>query len=210
MSQGMCHLCHLVIIDYQINADAPRGLSSISFDSKDQWGPHWGGSALTCTVFFSFKHNKAGLVLAAASCLCSYCPVPLQPTHFLLLLCLVPPCPLPIYFLLPLTFHSSRACLLSEDRLLHGSPPHVQCDQYKGQGPCTRTPSLTKREGLKAGETVWLWHVPVRACLRGCVQAHVHVCRHNMCVPAWGCSIKNVTFQNLWINGVVIFAGWNE
>lgn len=82
------------------------------------------------------------------------------------------PCPLPIYFLLPLTFHSSHACLLSEDRPLHGSPPHVQCDQYKGQGPCTRTPSLTKREGLEARGSARPSHVPAcarfgeRACAR--------------------------------------------
>lgn len=125
-------------------------------------GRCWGGSALTSAMFDSFTHNKAGLALAAAISLCSYVPLPLQRTQFLMLARLVPVCPLPIYFLLPLTFHSLHACLLSEDRPSRWSPPHVQCDQYKGQGPCTQNPTLTKREGLKAAETVW-W-VPAHVC----------------------------------------------
>lgn len=121
---------------------------------------------LTSAVFYSFKHNESGLAPAAAACLRSCCRVSLQPrlTFCCFALPCPRPCPLPIYFLLPLTFHSSHACLLSEDRPLLGSPPHVQCDQYKGQGPCTRTPSLTKREGLKARGSAWPSHVP--ACAR--------------------------------------------
>lgn len=109
-------------------------------------------------------HTIKLLALAAAVALCSYCPVPLQLTQFLLWFRLVPVCPLPIYFLPPLTFHSRHTCLLSEDRTLHGSPPHVQCDQYKGQGPCTQTPPMTKREGLMAGETMWWGQVHVCVC----------------------------------------------
>lgn len=60
---------------------------------------------------------------------------------------------------------------------LRGSPPHVQCDQYKGQGPCTQTPPLTKREGLKAGETAWWVKVRVCACLWVCVYSTC-VCIH--------------------------------
>lgn len=105
-----------------------------------------------------------------------------RPLGFCCSLRLVPVCPLPIYFLLPLTFHSPHTCLLSEDRPLCGSPPHVQCDQYKGQGPCTQTPPLTKREGLKAGETAWWVQVRVRACLWVCLHAHVLVCLQHMCV----------------------------
>lgn len=101
---------------------------------------------------------------------------------FLLLPRFIPQCPLPIYFLLPLTFHSSHTCLLSEDRPLHGSPSHVQCDQYKGQGPCTRTPPLTKREGLKAGETVWWVPVHCHTCLWVCVHTDVLGFWHHMCI----------------------------
>lgn len=66
---------------------------------------------------------------------------------------------------------------------LRGSPPHVQCDQYKGQGPCTQTPPLTKREGLKAGETAWWVKVRVCACLWVCVYSTC-VCVY-MCICAW-------------------------
>lgn len=127
---------------------------------------------LTSAVFYSFKLNKTRLAPTVPACLCSCCPVTLWP---LLTFCCfaVPcpqPCPLPIYFLLPLTFHSSHACPLSEDRPLLGSPPHVQCDQYKGQGPCTRTPLLTKREGLKARGSAW----PLR--VRRLLRLGNHVC----------------------------------
>lgn len=161
------HLRHLVFTDDQINADASRGLSSISFDferplrSPLRWKCFW---PQPCTIHLNTM--KIGLAPAAAACLRSCCPVTLQPrlTFCCFALPCPQPCPLPIYFLLPLTFHSSHACLLSEDRPLLGSPPHVQCDQYKGQGPCTRTPSLTKREGLKARGSAWPLHVP--ACAR--------------------------------------------
>lgn len=46
---------------------------------------------LTSAVFYSSKHNETGLALAAATCLCSCCPVTLQPRSLsVVLLCLVP------------------------------------------------------------------------------------------------------------------------
>lgn len=158
------HLCHLVFTDDQINTDASHGQFHLIRETAEV--PTEVEVLLTSAVFYSFKHNETGLAPAAAACLRSCCPVTLQPRHTFCCFALPcpQPCPLPIYFLLPLTFHSSHACLLSEDRPLLGSPPHVQCDQYKGQGPCTRTPSLTKREGLKARGSAWPLHVP--ACAR--------------------------------------------
>lgn len=138
---------------------------------------------LTSAVFHSFKHNETQLALAVAACPCLRCPVTLR-SQFTFCCFALPcpqPCPLPIYFLLPLTFHSSHACPRSEDRPLLKSPPHVQCDQYKGQGPCTRTPSLTKREGLKARGSARPSHVPC-LCTFGQVRvhAHVHVCQRKL------------------------------
>lgn len=69
------------------------------------------------------------------------------------------------------------------DRPLHGSPPHVQCDQYKGQGPCTQTPPLTKREGLKAGETEV--GASTCSCMFVCMLMSLCVCRACLRASAW-------------------------
>lgn len=134
------------------------------FATADWWGLCCGTSVLTSTMLESFIHNKIGLNWLLPMFCVHIFPNPLQPTRVFSLPCLVPLCPLSIFLLLPLTFHSPHICLLSEDRPLCGSPPHVQSDQYKGQGPWTGTPPLTKREGLKAEEPQRWMQVRVRAC----------------------------------------------
>lgn len=177
--RGTCHLCHLVIVDYQINADASLGLSSISFDSEKisevatavevLWPPqcliHLHTTTLDWPRLLScpLVHNLLCLWNLSVFCCCL--------ALSLWILCQSICCShWPFILLMHVSPQRTGPCM--EDLLMFNGINTKGRDLVHNP-PSPPSPPLTKREGLRDGEIVW--------CV--CQYVSMHVCeRVHACV----------------------------